>query len=345
MVDMAPSLLTWALRTKTRMLTARNESIKHAAPMKPVSPLVIGSDCSGLGVESFALKALGVPHVCAWVSDKCPAARKFLKKHCGPQQVFSDMQSIKALPPKVVLYLCGFPCQPWSRLHSQSKLWNDARAAVFRKTVDRIKTLRPPLTVLENVLGFVDQWKKVMKIFAQQLSGFQVVAVMFCSSQIGSSGRRPRVWIIILRDDVVATASVKDLVEAVKNMMAAAQQGQPQPDLKTLLQTTPASVNMDITTAFKVRKSNMAKNAKKKSTPKWIVQHKAVRKTLGRKLVPLRTAPFLSQREREILQIIESTHPRDQTLAVDVSQSLGRNPTGINICHKLSCGFRIAFCI
>ena len=145
------------------------------------------SDCSGLGVESFALKALGISSKHAWASDKCADAHRFLKTHCCPQMLFKDMfncdQKISTLPTPSI-YWCGFPCQPWSIIRNKSRKWKEASARPFWKTIGRICALSPPIAVLENVLGSLGQWARVCGVFRRGLPQYQVLGVTFCSSQV-----------------------------------------------------------------------------------------------------------------------------------------------------------------
>ena len=86
----------------------------------PPRPLLVGTDCSGLDAPVFALKALQLPrgfqHVfCCDVDAK---KRKFLQANSPSAQVYNDMlRRDHSQLPEHDLYVVGFPCKPFSRLH------------------------------------------------------------------------------------------------------------------------------------------------------------------------------------------------------------------------------------
>ena len=64
---------------------------------------------------------------------------------------------------KITLYTAGFPCQPYSCLHSHSEMLNDGNAQQLWRCLDNIATIKPKTAILENVLGFARVIDDVMK--------------------------------------------------------------------------------------------------------------------------------------------------------------------------------------
>lgn len=80
--------------------------------------LKVGSDCSGLGTDVIALRRLGLQVNHVFSSDTSVHCRKVLQS-LGLKPSLS-MKPTEA--PEVDLYTCGFPCQPYSFVLSQSHL-------------------------------------------------------------------------------------------------------------------------------------------------------------------------------------------------------------------------------
>ena len=56
--------------------------------------------------------------------------------------------------PDIDLYVCGFPCQPFSNA-GKGKGLEDKRGNVFFSCLDVIKTKKPKYFILENVKGIL----------------------------------------------------------------------------------------------------------------------------------------------------------------------------------------------
>ena len=77
--------------------------------------LKVTTDCSGLDVPLYALKALGrkVQHLSSSDNDK--AARETIRANHQPEKLYDDIKH-RELSSEVQsdLYVAGFPCQPFS---------------------------------------------------------------------------------------------------------------------------------------------------------------------------------------------------------------------------------------
>lgn len=116
------------------------------------------TDCSGMEAPLLGLQCLGVPFVHVASCDISESVRLWIRKHHRPQMLFSDMlaRSASELPEKVDLYVCGFPCTPFStRRTNSSRFFEEPAARVFFKTIETILHLMPKIFVLENVAGIL----------------------------------------------------------------------------------------------------------------------------------------------------------------------------------------------
>ncbi len=72
-------------------------------------------------------------------------------------------RDLAALAPHDV-YVCGFPCQPFSSLHNNnSKGLREAKAQVFFKMLETLTAALPAVAVLENVNGVTKYLPKIWK--------------------------------------------------------------------------------------------------------------------------------------------------------------------------------------
>ena len=84
-----------------------------------------------------------------------PQVRKFIASNSPPTIIFDDMLSrdLDAVP-DVDVYVCGFPCTPYSALRShRTKLFKEPAAKPYFAVLKLLRHRRPPLAVLENVGG------------------------------------------------------------------------------------------------------------------------------------------------------------------------------------------------
>src|SRR3954469_8619953 len=81
--------------------------------------LRVATDCSGIEAPIFALKNLKVRFVHVWSSEIDVNCTKNIMANCKPQLFFEDMskRDVSQLP-DIDMYVCGFPCQPFSSLHA-----------------------------------------------------------------------------------------------------------------------------------------------------------------------------------------------------------------------------------
>ena len=136
--------------------------------------LRVGTDCEGMGAPVEALRiliSLGIlgafVHCMSGEIDDV-ARRWFLSNHRWPELLFGDMLervwpdgvaddllscSSQVLPFGLDLYICGFPCCPFSMRKGSSACFEEDKARPFFAVIDFIMHRRPKAFILENVPG------------------------------------------------------------------------------------------------------------------------------------------------------------------------------------------------
>ena len=185
--------------------------------------LRVGTDCSGAEAPVWALKGMGLSHVHAFSCDIEASVRRFIQATSPPQgPIYADM--LKRPPselPDFSVYICGFPCKPYSSLRRHStKLLKEASAKPFFAVVRLLRERRPVLAVLENVRGIQAVFKQV---FAQlrRIAGYFVFVVPMDSADLGEPVSRPRFYFVLVRQDVAISKDVSFLSTLVEQLSGA----------------------------------------------------------------------------------------------------------------------------
>lgn len=170
-----------------------------------MSKIRVGTDCSGIEAPIQALRNLRVPHVHVFSSDvdeKCArtAAANFKPLETRVEDITRrDPSDV----PSVDLYVCGFPCQPFSHAGSKHGL-DDARGTVFRACVEYIAHHRPRYFVLENVKLLLTHdsghtWN-VIRSALEAIPGYAVSWKVVNTADYGVPQSRNRLYIVGVRD-------------------------------------------------------------------------------------------------------------------------------------------------
>ena len=165
--------------------------------------LHIGTDCSGVEAPIHAVQGLRIQYRHSWSSEIAAAPKKVLLANTPPRDaLFGDVLSTAVgIPPFVHLYVSGFSCRPFSMLHNQSALLDEPEAKVFYGVARRIRMVRPPVFVLENVQGI----KRVLPQVLETLECEGAYVVSHCDMdpvQLGEPVQRPRIYFFGVRKDV-----------------------------------------------------------------------------------------------------------------------------------------------
>lgn len=134
---------------------------KSLARVRQRSPLLVGTDCSGIETPLIALKNLKVPMRHVFSCDNDPHVKKVILANFKPEVFFDDLTQRKlhnntCLEKPLDLYVAGFPCQPFSAagVHGGT---SDPRGLIIVHILRFIQKHTPRTFLLENVKGLVSK--------------------------------------------------------------------------------------------------------------------------------------------------------------------------------------------
>ena len=202
-------LSTWGVRLRQAMENA-------VAPRNTLRALMsanirVGTDCAGLEAPILSLQAMQVFHTHVFSCERDPKKREFIKLNFPEPILLNDMcRRSHADLPRHDLYICGFPCKPFSSLHRDSAFFQQAEARPFFAMIRTLRACLPAVAVLENVLGIKRVLCKVWRAL-RSLRWYEVLTVVIDPSTHGEPVSRPRVFFLLVRVDVaVARGSALD---------------------------------------------------------------------------------------------------------------------------------------
>jgi DNA (cytosine-5)-methyltransferase 1 len=148
-----------------------------------MSILRVGTDCSGIEAPIQALLQLKIPFEHVFSSEIDKYCIQSIKANYKPKIIFGDKdglfpegditkRSIKDVP-DIDLYVCGFPCQPFSTAGKREG-FKDKRGNVFWSCLEVIELKKPKYFILENVRGLLSHNKgNTWKVIWEALSGLE----------------------------------------------------------------------------------------------------------------------------------------------------------------------------
>jgi DNA (cytosine-5)-methyltransferase 1 len=114
----------------------------------------IGTDCSGIEAPVEALKQLGISFEHSFSCEKDKYALQSIKANYKPEKIYTDITKRKhGLLPDIDIYVCGFPCQPFSLMGNKMGT-EDSRSNIMYQCIKVIKKKLPKVFILENVKNF-----------------------------------------------------------------------------------------------------------------------------------------------------------------------------------------------
>ena len=117
----------------------------------------IGTDCSGIEAPIQALKNIGIKFRHVFSCEQDEYCIESIVSNYDPEILYPDItdRDVSKMP-DMDLYVCGFPCQPFSNAGSRQGVEDDkGRGQIFWHCLDVINKKRPKYVVLENVKGFI----------------------------------------------------------------------------------------------------------------------------------------------------------------------------------------------
>lgn len=188
--------------------------------------LRVGTDCSGIEAPIQALTNLGVSFTHEFSSETDPHCVAAIRANYTPQILFGDMMTRDiSTVPDIDLYVCGFPCQPFSRAGPCRGL-NDDRSALYWECLRVIREKSPTYFVLENVKDLLGHNKgktwDVMRVELDRLSaegGYYIHWKVLNTRHYGIPQNRERLFIVgskssgFVWPDPVTMPSIHDFVD------------------------------------------------------------------------------------------------------------------------------------
>jgi DNA (cytosine-5)-methyltransferase 1 len=178
--------------------------------------LRIGTDCSGIEapiqalikynkyLENLGQKKIEIKHCFSSEIDKY--CIESIKANYNPDIIFNDIKNrnIKHVP-DIDLYICGFPCQPFS-IAGDKKGLNDIRGTIFWNCIDLIKYKKPSYFILENVKGLLHinnglVWN-IMKNELNNLTEYNIKWKILNTKDYGIPHNRERLYIIGINKNI-----------------------------------------------------------------------------------------------------------------------------------------------
>ena len=173
--------------------------------------LRVGTDCSGIEAPIQALKRLKIPFKHVFASDIDKDCIKSIKANYNPEILFGDpdgpypdgdiTKRDHSILPKIDLYVCGFPCQPFSSSGLREGLADKKKGTVFFSCMEVIKTVQPKCFILENVKGILSNnngktWKIIQDELAKVADRYYIDWKILNTKDFGIPQNRERVFII-----------------------------------------------------------------------------------------------------------------------------------------------------
>ena len=169
----------------------------------------VGTDCSGIEAPIQALKNLGVPFSHEFSSDIDKFCIQSIKANYKPKVLFGDpdgsfpcgdiaKRDIRDVP-DIDLYVCGFPCQPFSAAGRKNGFEHKS-GNVFWSCFEVINAKKPKYFILENVRGLLSNdkgktWKTIWEAL-NELDDYTVEWKILNTKDYGIPQNRERLFIV-----------------------------------------------------------------------------------------------------------------------------------------------------
>ena len=177
--------------------------------------LRIGTDCSGIEAPIQALIQMDIPFRHVFSSDIDKYCIKSIKANYEPEIIFGDKdglfpdgditkRNIEDVP-DIDLYVCGFPCQPFS-IAGERKGFIDKRGNVFFSCLEVIEKKQPKYFILENVKGLRihnkgNTWEVIWdSLIELKKYGYIIKWKILNTKDYGIPQNRERIYIIGCKD-------------------------------------------------------------------------------------------------------------------------------------------------
>lgn len=280
----------------------------------------------------WALRATEIPHVHVFSCDNDQAAQALIRSASPPGIFFSDMLTrAVAVLPQVDIYVCGFPCTPYSSLRSgKTKLFWEPNAKPYFAMLNVLRQKPSALAILENVGGLSCVMQKVLRDL-ERLRWYHVIRMVIDSEDLGEPVSRPRYYFLLWRRDACIVSDATQIADFSRRCLSEACSSVKDHITDRLLPRSDPEVQRFL-------RSQRRTNERAEGT-KWKAKHAAIRSSRGvlefRGATPM---PLSSKRQREVWQLAQEAH-MSSDIIVDVSQSIERAHVRTNgVCPTITPG-------
>jgi len=173
--------------------------------------LRVGTDCSGIEAPIQALIQMNISFKHVFSSEIDKFCIQSIKANYDPTIIFGDKdgpfpegditkRNINDVP-DIDLYVCGFPCQPFSSA-GERKGFDDKRGNVFFSCLEVIEKKQPKYFILENVKGLKSHdkgntWKVIWNLLSSlEAYGYIIKWNILNTKDYGIPQNRERIFII-----------------------------------------------------------------------------------------------------------------------------------------------------
>jgi DNA (cytosine-5)-methyltransferase 1 len=184
--------------------------------------LKIGTDCSGIEAPIEALKQLKVPFKHVFSSEIDPYARQSILANYHPEILYEDLtQRNHSQLPDLDIYVCGFPCQPFSLMGRKGGS-TDTRANIMLHCIEVIQKKKPKIFILENVKNFkfIESGEPFRYLIDQLTKNnkYSVYHDIYNTKDYAIPQNRERIYIIGIRKDIQKKEFVKPKPMKMKSL-------------------------------------------------------------------------------------------------------------------------------
>ena len=173
-----------------------------------MTSISVGTDCSGIESILYALKKIKQKYKHIFSCDNNKNVKKSILANFKPSIFYDNMltRNIETVP-YVDLYVCGFPCQPFS-IAGKKLGFNDLiKGNIFFKCFQYIKMKSPKIFILENVLGLISHnggktFDTINNTLAD-LNMYKVYSFKMNTKKYGIPQNRQRLFFIGIKKDIL----------------------------------------------------------------------------------------------------------------------------------------------
>ncbi len=166
----------------------------------------IGTDCSGIDAPIHALRQIGIPFKHVWSCEIDKYARLSINANSVPEILYTDITKRNhSLLPDVDIYVCGFPCQPFSLMGLKNGSM-DSRSNIMFECIKVISKKLPNIFILENVKNFyyIENGKPMTYLIntLNELGKYTIYYEILNTKDYGIPQNRERVYIIGIKNEI-----------------------------------------------------------------------------------------------------------------------------------------------